>query len=649
MTQPFEAKDLLLHKTVNAIDCAYHAGLAACSITSLQGEKDTSTSAIWLYPADGSAPRPMTAGVSNDDHPRWSPDERQLAFISDRAGNTQVFVMPRDGGEARQVTYLDGQVVAFEWTGDGESMLVSLSQKVDPNLRGARPATQATEPPEDGPQVVWRLSYKADGLGYTLDREIHLFHVDVATGQARQLTNGPFNVRSAQGSPDGKWVVYTRTREDDEAHRTDVWVMDSDGGNVRQLTHAQAQVLSPQWSPDGRWIVFAGTEAEGDAQVRLWIIDLESGNVQALGDDSLELAGEADSVQFDPGDSSRVFAVVARRGVQEILEISVPQGVVKLRVGGERQLSKLACARDFMVYTAASPVEALEIYRCRADGSDEQCLSTLNTWWKERPRAKFERRQFEVPDGNGGTEQVDGWLIRPENAQGATPLLVDAHGGPASFALFDYGPVAYWSMLWAQGWSILALNPVGSTSYGRDFCDRLRGHWGELDLPQHLAAVQALQQQGITDDRVALVGKSYGGYLSCWALGHTDVFKAVVAGAPISHIEAHWGTSDGGYFSDNYAMGADDDCDAQLMRKLSPLEYLRGSQVPTLLLQGRDDARCPPGQAEAVFVALRRGGNRNCELVLYPETGHKFTTQGKPSQRIDAMERIAQWVTRWVT
>src|SRR5690606_18279890 len=105
------------------------------------------------------------------------------------------------------------------------------------------------------------------------------------------------------------------------------------------------------------------------------------------------------------------------------------------------------------------------------------------------------------------------------------------------------------------------------------------------------------------------------------------------------------GTSDSGYFTDNYAMDADYDSNAALMRRLSPLEYLRGSRVPTLLLQGADDERCPRGQAEAVFVALRRGGNRNCELVLYPDTGHKFTSQGAPSQRVDAMERIAAWLT----
>lgn len=645
MPQAFEATDLLLHQTVSDIQCSYEEGLAACSVSSLQREQDSATSSLWIFPADGSPAWQMTRGVSSDICPRWSPDGQQLAFISDRAGDNQVFVIARAGGEARQVSRIDGQAAGFEWTADGKSVLVTAALRVDPNLRGARAQPGAALPPENGPQVIWRLGYKADGLGYTLDREIHLFRVDVASGEARQLTDGPFNVRSAQASVDGRRIVYSRTREADEAHRSDVWVMDSDGQGARQLTHGHAQVLFPRFSPDGRWIVFCGTLAEGDAQVRPWLIETATGEVRPLGDDSIEISTEGDNLQFVGQDSARVLGIVARRGVQEIVEISVPEGQVTLRMGGERQLSQLACARDFLVYAAHSPVQPMEVHRCRADASDEKCLSSLNAWWQDRPRASFERRQFEVPDGSGGTEVIDGWLIRPAGAKGATPLLLEVHGGPAGFVPFAYGPIAYWSMLWSQGWSILALNAVGSASYGREFSDRLRGRWGELDLPQHLCAVQTLQGEGLADERVAVAGKSYGGYLACWAVGHTEVFRAAVAAAPISQIEAHWGSSDSGYYSDAYAMRSDQD--VALMRRLSPLEYLRGARIPTLLLQGAEDERCPRAQAEAAFVALRRGGNRDCEMVIYPQCGHQFTAQGRPSQRMDAIQRIVDWVTRW--
>ncbi|MFC7208523.1 prolyl oligopeptidase family serine peptidase [Comamonas endophytica] len=589
----------------------------------------------------------MTSGNNQDNHPRWSPDGSQLAFISNRNGSMQLFLIPRDGGEARQLGLLDGVTTTSEWSLDGKTLLVIVSVQVDPNLRGARPGPDSPKPSQGDPQVAWKLPYKADGIGYQLGNESHLFAVDVATGKATQLTDGPFDVKCALFSADGKRILYTRSREGDESHRTDLWIMDRDGSNARQLTTTLAQVLFPAWSPDERWVVFSGTVEEGDAQVRLWSLELESGELQPLGDDSIEISNEGSSVQFVGKDSSRVLALIARRGVHAIAEITVPQGEIKWLVEGERQLSQLIATRDFLVYTAESIVSPMEVHACRHDGSGEKSLSQLNPWWQERRRATVERRYFEVPDGNGGTERIDGWLIRPEGTKGATPLLVDVHGGPASFTLFAYAPAAYWSMLWSKGWSILALNAVGSSSYGREFADRLRGRWGDIDLPQHLAAVKALQDEGLADQRVAMAGKSYGGFMSCWAAGHTDVFKAVVPMACLTQIDAHWGTSDSGYYSDKYAMKGDDAEARERMHDQSPVEYLRGSMVPTLLLHGKEDQRCPLGQAESAFVMLRRGGNQNCELVMYPEASHTFTKEAKPSHRVDVMQRIVEWVTRW--
>jgi len=648
MNQLFEASDLFLHQSITDIHCAYEQNLAACTVTAVNQAQDQTTTSIWLYPLDGAAPRRMTTAGAHDNTPRWSPDGHQLAFISGRNGTPQVFVIASDGGEARQVGVLPGVATGLAWTPDGQSLLVPVSLRVDPNLRGARPAPDAAPPVEGGPQVVWRLNHKADGLGYTLDHELHLFALDVASGQARQLTDGAFNVPSAMCAPDGQRIVHVRTRPGDQAHRTDLWIMDIDGANARQLTTEHAQVLFPVWSPDGQWIVFSGTLDEGDAQVRLWCVAPDGGAVQPLGDDGLEIAGEAAAVQFSRQDSTQVRALVVHRGVQAVAEISVPQGEIRWRVEGERQLAQLAASRDFLVYTAETMVRPLELYCCRRDGTQEQCLSDLNPWWRERPQARVERRQFEVPDGNGGTERVDGWLVRPEGVKGATPLLVDVHGGPASFALFAFAPSAYWAMLWSRGWSILALNAVGSASYGRDFAERLRGRWGEIDLPQHLAAVKALQDQGLANAQVAIAGKSYGGFMSSWAVGHTEVFKAAVPMAALTQLDIHWGSSDSGHYVDHYAMRGEDAAARERMRAHSPVEFLHGASTPTLLLHGASDERCPSSQAEAAFTALRRGGNQSSELVFYPGEGHKFTSGGKPSYRVDVMQRLVDWVTRWV-
>jgi len=206
----------------------------------------------------------------------------------------------------------------------------------------------------------------------------------------------------------------------------------------------------------------------------------------------------------------------------------------------------------------------------------------------------------------------------------------------------------FWQVLCSRGWAVLALNAVGSASYGREFCDRLAGHWGEYDLPQHLAAVRQLREEGVCDERMAIAGKSYGGYLSGWAIGQCAQFRAAVVMAPVGNIQTHYGTSDGGYYADPYYMGSGEHFDRQLAAKLSPMAHVERASTPTLFMQGADDERCPKCQSEELFVSLMRAGRTQAELVLYPGEDHHFLGEGAPSVREDAAGRIVEWITRHV-
>lgn len=638
MTDPFIPADLLRYHAVT--DLAVAADHAACVVDVPVEASDNHAASIWLVPFDGGAPRLFTSGT--DSAPKWSPDGSELAFVSNRGDNgLQAYVVRGDGGEAGPVTHLTGAVSAVEWSPDGSKFLLSVSQIVDPALRGERGPPAASK----GPEVVWRLPYKSDGLGYTLDREIHLFLADRSGSDPVQLTDGPFNVRAARFSPDGTRIAYTRTRVGREAHRTDLWVMNADGGNAVQVSDAVASVSYPAWSPDGRWIVFAGSEKEGDSRSRLWLVDAQDNSVRPLGDEALEV--EAEAVHWSE-DSARVYFILMRRGLREIASLRIADGNCDVLVSGPRHILKLALAPGRLVYVAAAIDRPTELYACARDGSGETCLTSFNSWWQERMIPRVEVRSFEVPDGDGGSETIEGWLVLPPgDAPGPYPLLVDAHGGPQSIAFVEFRKTVWRHVLCSRGWAVLVLNAVGSSSYGLEFMTRLRNRWGEIDLPQQIAAIEALQRDGLADDRLAIYGKSYGGYLAAWAITQTDMFKAAVVSAPVANIESHFGTSDSGYYVTPYAMCGQPFVDRTAARKLSPLDHMHKARTPTLLLQGKDDQRCPVGQSEEIFTTLMRSSDVAAEMILYPGGDHHVAEEGPPSFRIDYVTRLVDWVERW--
>lgn len=658
MTEPlrFEPDDLLLEQLITDVHVVPTQPIAVCAVKSINRKTQQYEGSLWSFKLDSGETRCLVQGDPRIESPRWSQDGRTLAFLSDRkqAGTSQVYLMAVDGGEARQLTHLARGATSICWRPQGDKLAVIGSVTVDPRERAAgcerQDGARAEAPDKEAPQVCWRLPYKMDGVGYTLDTRQHLFLIDIKTGEAQQLTSGDFDVQSADWSPDGQRLCFSRTRDEDgKEHCTDVWVMpviDGKAGKAKRLSHDQANCAAPAWSPDGRWIAFSGSIEEGDAQMRLWLIDVEPAEVRALGDESIEvMAGDFHWRR----DGSEVAFIQVVKGLQRAAAASVPGGEMRLIANGERHIGTLT-ANDYVIYSSETPAAPLELFCNAWEGGQERQLSNFNDWWHAREVPHFAYRSFDVPDGDGGTERIDGWLLTPPGSDAARPgpLLVDVHGGPAAYVQLKFSTHPYWQILCSRGWSVLALNAVGSSSYGRKFSARLRERWGELDLPQHLAAVEQLRQDGVVDDRLAIAGSSYGGFLSSYAIGHTDRFRAAIVCAPVANMESHFGTSDSGYYADAYSTDGEPDEERELLARISPMTTIEKVRTPTLFLQGADDERCPRGQSEELFVKLRRAGVDTAEMVLYPGGGHHVFGEGKVSHRLDIQHRIVDWLERWI-
>lgn len=651
---PFQPEDLLAIKTVSDIQLSPDGKRYACVLSEIDAEKDEYRTSIWVGRSDGGEPVRFTHGPGRDSAPRWSHDGSQLAFLSDRDGEVaQMYVMPCDGGEGRKLTALELGAAPAVWSPDGDRILFAapVFNETPPQDKDARARWNMR------PRHVTRAQFKLDGAGYTLDRRTHLFVVPIDGGEVKQITDGEGNDNNPVWSPDGRRVAFSRTRCGvADFNLSDIRVLDTAFGTERRITENIGRAASPTWSPDGETIACYGTDQQesglGDPHNRVWIIPLNGGAPRRLTveyDRSVFLllfpqitpgpvwSSDGDSVTFTVCDAGRTSVVRAR----------VANGTVTPVVSGARQImgTSARAVAGRIAFIATQPDNPTDVYLCNWDGTNERRLTHINDPLLGRlilPR--MERRRFESPNG----VVLDGWLVRPVTSRGPTPLLVEVHGGPHAF-FADAFPLSalYWYVLACRGWTVLALNPSGSASYSKAFAHSLRGRWGEYDLPEQLAAIDALISEGIVDeDRLAVTGYSYGGYMTAWLVGHTDRFKAAVIGAPAVNNESMHGTSDVGMWFCSWELNGDIFSNRETFRRLSPVNYVDRVTTPTLILQGEADERCPIGQGEEFFIGLLAAGRAPAEMVRYPGSSHSFRLNGRPSHRLDYYRRLVAWLER---
>ena len=575
--------------------------------------------------------RSLTRGPA-DRAPRWSPDGRTLAFLRADDGPAQVWLLPVDGGEARRLTELPLGAGELAWSPDGRRLAVTAPERPE----GAAP---------EDPVVVTRLVSKADGTGRLGPLTVHAHVVDVRTGATTRLTAGDHVVRDLAWSPDGSELALVTAVHDsrDLDAVTHVFTVPADGGELRQVTQWEGTALAPTWWPDGASLVFAGqAEPLTSGHTSLWRVPAEGGEPTRIApglDRNVMVGGPG-----YPGARPRVTTegdvvfCLRDRGAVHVVAADA-YGSVRTLVGGDVVVSGLA--HEPLTCLLAAAVGTADLHVVEPQGLRRLTASNA-AFFAEVTVARPVARDFRAPDGL----PLHGWLTGARG-NGPQPLLVDLHGGPHNAWGPAFDPVhGYAQVLAAQGWAVLTLNPRGSDGYGEAFWTAARGAWGVADADDVLAAVDALVADGIADpDRLAVTGYSYGGFLTCWLTTQTDRFAAAVPGGVVTDLVSFSGTSDLAGLLDPMEYGVLAATGADLLRELSPLTFVEKVRTPTLIVQGAEDDRCPVGQAEQWFTALRTLG-RQVELVLYPGASHLFVLTGRPSHRADWNRRVVDWVTR---
>ena len=338
-------------------------------------------------------------------------------------------------------------------------------------------------------------------------------------------------------------------------------------------------------------------------------------------------------------DGAGLLFLAGDRGTVALYRADLAGSPIAKVLGGERQVESFALSPDGarVAFVASWASEPGEVYSTALNGGRERNLSHANDDLRTTVEiARTGRMTYKAPDGL----EIEAFVIYPPGFQRGKPcpVALDIHGGPHSV---HPSPFAFLQLqsLAAAGYVVLLPNPRGSSTYGEEFTQACIGDWGGKDFEDLMAGVDELVRRGIGDPgRLFVGGYSYGGFMTTWTVGHTDRFRAAVVGAPVADAVSMFGTSDIPRFS-VYELGASPFDDPDEFRARSPVTHLPNVRTPVLLMHQEGDLRCPIGQSEEVFQALKMLG-KEVEFVRYPGGSHGVHT---PSQQVDRIKRTLGW------
>jgi dipeptidyl aminopeptidase/acylaminoacyl peptidase len=644
------------------------------------GDKNEYVSDLWMVDADGrSAPAPFTNG-GRDSQPRFSPDGRSVAFVRAREKEKpQIWLIAASGGEARVVTkFPEGSIRDFQWSPDGRHLAVAFRDQDEAWTEAARKAREAKGLSEPA-RVLDDWWYRLDGDGYFNAQRHGLFLVDVEGGEHRLLydrdTLGDF---SYAFSPDSRRLAIASNRDPKALIKpwmAELLLLDIAGGKLKALGGLpQGRKEQVAWSPNGRWLAFAGRTdgpdgTYGTENVQLLVCDWRHGGVRnllahtdyCLAAATLTDTGEVDfNARFEWAPDSKSLVVrLGWHGETHAARLAIDGKLVFLTRGpADHDLGNLSSSgrrAAFVRSTSTRPPEVFvgELSRRRAR---LRAITDFNgAWVRKRTLRPIESRWITSADG----VKVQVWAMYPpghgpEPARAGTqgsatvrrrrkrlPAVLEIHGGP--HGQYGVGFFHEFQLLASRGFIVFFANPRGSKGYGREFCAAIQGAWGTTDW-QDIQAVTAFMKDHPRVDarRLGVMGGSYGGYMTTWAIGHTHDFAAAITDRSVSNVVSLGATSDFVEEPDRYFPGNFWDR-PETRWEQSPIKYLGNASTPTLIIHSEGDLRCNIEQAEQVFSALKLL-DVETRFVRYPRsTSHGMSRGGPPDLRIHRLHQIVKW------
>lgn len=681
-------RDLYEIKRVGEADVSADGRWLVYGVKRLDEKEDRSLTDLYLCNLATLESKRIT-NSGKDSAPRFAPDGKRIAFISGRQGQKKIYILDLAGGEAWQLPTQEAVGSDLLWFPDGKRLAFTAQVFSKPAAWEPYPGAPAydkerleemakrnedkekagkeEQKKQNNVKVVTRLSYRRDGLGYFGEKRTQVFVTDVPErtpteereAAAWQVTKGDFDYGFPTVSPCGRFLVTAArcTARADYDQKSDLWLWDLENKSNHLLYEGPGPVWGPQWSPDGHTIAFAGHDFSYNVStttdlwlvdVALWLSGLARGQVRqplqaaqainvtrpfdrplgAHGGTELRYGG--DSMFWDRGE---LYFIMSDRGAGGIYRTDLEGRVKPLLTDASSAITGIAGGSGRLVYTASKPDCIEELYLWE---QEPKPIAKVNEAFLTRVKmARWEKLVYESVPG----VSIDGWIVYPlDYKEGQKyPLLLLIHGGPHS----AYGPSFQFlaQVFAARGYAVLFTNPRGSTTYGQEFAASIDKNWGVIDYADIMKGVDVVLARGLADPANVFVhGWSFGGYMTCWLVTQTQRFKAACGGAVVANLLSGYGTSDI-IWADEYEYGGQPWHDYEHLIKHSPLGHVEKVETPLLLLHGENDLRCPIGQSEEFYAALKRLG-KDVVMIRYPGEYHGLQ---RPLHQVDRYTRLLAW------
>jgi dipeptidyl aminopeptidase/acylaminoacyl peptidase len=626
--RPMTVDDVLAVRAVADAQISPDGKWVAYTVTRADFEQNASDADIWVASALGEAPSRLTTSRKSDTSPRWSPDSRRIAFISAREEKPQIFLMSAFGGEPERLTDHKGGVRSLAWSPDGRSIALIADQE---------PTAEEEK----------RIKEKDDAVVVDTNLKFsRLWVIDVATKKAHLLATGDVVAGDPQWSPDGTTLAYVTnpTPRADDGSLTDIWTVPAAGGTPRRLVVNAGPDQSPRWSPDGTQIAYITSAGTDVRQLQLAVIAAAGGTPRMVAPSFLYQPG---APAWSPDGRTLRFGASVRTTTQ-LFSVPAAGGTPSAITDVTRVIGGGTFSRDgrSVAFTFADSRRPADVQLATIGGGPfaPRQLTDHNPHVRDLALGRSEVVHWKSADGM----DIDGVLIHPVGyaAGKRYPLVAAIHGGPAGAWTESFA--AGWSnqgqVLAGQGFAVLYPNPRGSSAYGEPFLRANIRDWGAGDYRDIQSGIDALVARGIADSsRLAQTGWSYGGYMTAWTLTQSNRFKALVVGAGLTDMYSMYATNDIPRTLDGY-FGAEPWNDTTEYRKRSAMTYIKNARTPTLILHGQADQRVPVGQAQELYVGLRKN-NVPVQLVFYPREPHGLQ---EPRHQLDKLKRENEWIRRWI-